>query len=674
VLAALAATAFAGASSGAEAADKTYASSARDGFIAQTVEFEERIEARAEARRPRAVVRAGQGIVSRVVDGVLTVISDAGDPIAVTCAPGAPNLTKVNGGDPGTGPARCDSIEVIEIFGGPAANAIDLSGVNGTTFPWVFGMFVDAGDGPDSIAAGVPWDWNYLDGGRGADTITGGAAFDIVAFHGTAGADVITATATQVTATAFETDTVSAVDSFDLFGGEGNDTLVTEAGEDNFLYGEGGNDDLTAAAGNDVLFGHDFITSEAEGADTLRGNAGDDLLDGAAGVDTLEGAAGDDFLWGGRGSDALNGGSGDEEPDVGDFAAFEGTDGADTATVGATTVVVGADTDSHTGVEEFGVQGLGGNDTITGGDARDYLLGDDGNDSLASGGGDDYLEGGFDTDAFSAGAGDDDVWSRDFWAETVDCGEGPGGADEDSDAAFADPADTLSVRAEPPFNTSPPTISGTPQQGQTLIATSGTWLGSPTAFAYSWFRCNLEGDNCLEVSGATASSYLLTAGDVGARMRAGVEAMNPGGSDFAFSDPTAPVAAAPPPPPPPPPPSPPPPPPQPPVAPKHGTLTCTKWGTAGNDVVRGTARRDVLCGLGGNDVLVGRGGADVLAGGVGNDRLTGGAGRDTFAGGAGRDTLYARDGVRDTVNGGAGRDRARVDTGVDRLRSVESRF
>jgi hypothetical protein len=40
-------------------------------------------------------------------------------------------------------------------------------------------------------------------------------------------------------------------------------------------------------------------------------------------------------------------------------------------------------------------------------------------------------------------------------------------------------------------------------------------------------------------------------------------------------------------------------------------------------------------------------------------------------GGPGRDTIYARDGTRDVVEGGPGSDRARVDRGLDRLRSVE---
>ncbi|MGH2973608.1 MAG: calcium-binding protein [Solirubrobacterales bacterium] len=66
--------------------------------------------------------------------------------------------------------------------------------------------------------------------------------------------------------------------------------------------------------------------------------------------------------------------------------------------------------------------------------------------------------------------------------------------------------------------------------------------------------------------------------------------------------------------------------------------TCTKTGTAGDNVLTGTPGPDVLCGLGGNDTLNGLGGNDTLMGGPGNDALAGGPGNDTLNGGTGTDT------------------------------------
>src|SRR5262249_23997318 len=65
----------------------------------------------------------------------------------------------------------------------------------------------------------------------------------------------------------------------------------------------------------------------------------------------------------------------------------------------------------------------------------------------------------------------------------------------------------------PPVNSSPPAISGFPQQGQTLTETHGSWNGNPGSYAYQWERCS--GGSCQAIPGATDQSYTLTAYDVG---------------------------------------------------------------------------------------------------------------------------------------------------------------
>ena len=95
-----------------------------------------------------------------------------------------------------------------------------------------------------------------------------------------------------------------------------------------------------------------------------------------------------------------------------------------------------------------------------------------------------------------------------------------------------------------PVNTTPPLVAGTPQVGQTLTTTNGTWSNSPTSFAYQWLRCNAGGNACVPVANGTARTYTLVGADAGRTMRARVTATNADGSASAQSEPTAPVAPA----------------------------------------------------------------------------------------------------------------------------------
>lgn len=101
--------------------------------------------------------------------------------------------------------------------------------------------------------------------------------------------------------------------------------------------------------------------------------------------------------------------------------------------------------------------------------------------------------------------------------------------------------------AAAPSNTSPPTISGQAQEGQTLKADPGTWTGStPMDFSYQWRRCGPAGGNCKNISNATDNIYTLTSDDVGHTMRVLVTAVNSDGAGAAQSKATAVVKAAPP--------------------------------------------------------------------------------------------------------------------------------
>jgi hypothetical protein len=111
---------------------------------------------------------------------------------------------------------------------------------------------------------------------------------------------------------------------------------------------------------------------------------------------------------------------------------------------------------------------------------------------------------------------------------TADNGSLPGGG---SSSASSDP--TGVVQALPPVSVSPPTVSGTLQDGQTLLVSVGSWTGStPLGFTYQWSRCTTNGNPCAVISSATSSSYVVQHADVGATIRTTVTASNanlPGG-------------------------------------------------------------------------------------------------------------------------------------------------
>ena len=105
--------------------------------------------------------------------------------------------------------------------------------------------------------------------------------------------------------------------------------------------------------------------------------------------------------------------------------------------------------------------------------------------------------------------------------------------------------------AAAPQNTSPPTITGTAQEGHKLVGHRGVWSGSPTDYNDFWVRCDKDGGSCANISGAhDRTGYLLTSVDVGNTIRFKVQAKNADGSTFASSVPSAVVTAAATPPPP----------------------------------------------------------------------------------------------------------------------------
>jgi hypothetical protein len=93
-----------------------------------------------------------------------------------------------------------------------------------------------------------------------------------------------------------------------------------------------------------------------------------------------------------------------------------------------------------------------------------------------------------------------------------------------------------------PIATAVPAISGTVKSGETLTTDSGTWPNTSTGYTYTWHRSSDNGVTWTNIGGATASTYVVVAGDVGYRIRSQVTVTTNAGSSTAYSLPTVAVA------------------------------------------------------------------------------------------------------------------------------------
>jgi serralysin len=154
-------------------------------------------------------------------------------------------------------------------------------------------------------------------------------------------------------------------------GGFGADTIFGNA-LNNVLTGAGGADSIFAGAGADTIDGGSasgFLRGE-EGDDSIVGGAAFDDIQGNMGRDTESGGLGDDWVVGGKDGDVLFGDAG------GDL-----------------------------------VYGNLGDDTCDGGDGADIVRGGQGNDSLMAGAGNDFISGDLGNDTMAGGAGADSFHS-----------------------------------------------------------------------------------------------------------------------------------------------------------------------------------------------------------------------------------------------------------------------
>jgi hypothetical protein len=116
---------------------------------------------------------------------------------------------------------------------------------------------------------------------------------------------------------------------------------------------------------------------------------------------------------------------------------------------------------------------------------------------------------------------------------------------EDENAAS--PSTQAVVASTAPVNTADPFISGTPTVGETLTVNPGSWTGIlPLSFAVQWQRCDVQGQNCTDIPGATGETYTLTDADDGHRIVAVVTATDAENkATSAATDPTGVVGTGP---------------------------------------------------------------------------------------------------------------------------------
>jgi hypothetical protein len=97
-----------------------------------------------------------------------------------------------------------------------------------------------------------------------------------------------------------------------------------------------------------------------------------------------------------------------------------------------------------------------------------------------------------------------------------------------SNDATSDPTPIVSS-ANGPVADVQPAISGTAQVGQTLAVSNGSWTPTASTFAYLWQLCAGDGGDCLNLPGATKSSFTITKDDAAHTLRALVTAQTAAG-------------------------------------------------------------------------------------------------------------------------------------------------
>jgi Ca2+-binding RTX toxin-like protein len=202
------------------------------------------------------------------------------------------------------------------IIGSATASYDILSGGNGndSILGGAGNNTLYGGTGNDILNSGAGSD--VLDPGTGADNIDGGLGWDSLTidnYTDTANTTLVYSNATDGTIIGGSNDgtTFKSIEHINLTTGSGHDNINIAATGDYCAYinaGAGDDTIIGSATGSyDNLYGGDGNDSIIDGAgnNNLYGNAGDDIIDGGLGNDTVNGGAGNDLIDGGNGIDTV---------------------------------------------------------------------------------------------------------------------------------------------------------------------------------------------------------------------------------------------------------------------------------------------------------------------------------------------------------------------------------
>ena len=379
--------------------------------------------------------------------------------------------------------------------------------------------------------------------------------------------------------------------------------------------------------------------SDGTNADRVVAGAGDDSIDAGLGDDTILAGDGDDeiFIDVTLDNDSIVGGEGGETQ--GDRINFSTV--ADDITItfsGAETGTLSDGTNTTTFEEIERFQMGTGNDSVTGSDGSEHIIGNFGSDTILAGGGDDTIFSGFDSDSVEGGAGNDSLVTS-TGADTVAGGAG----NDDIDLGIGDGESDLVILRDGDGNDtvngfeSPTDLGGGAYAGNDLLDVSGLTdlAGNPVT---------TEDVTVTDTVGDGSGDAILTFPNGESITLVGVPPAE-------VSDPAQLEAIG--------------------IPLFTGNLIVE--GTAAGDLIDATYlgdpdgdlvdNGDGIGGSDGDSITAGAGddtvlaaeGDDTILGEAGDDSLGGGAGDDSLSGGDGRDTLTSDAGA-DTLDGGADED------------------